>query len=123
MSFLKSGGVASRPSKDAVARRSGFRLNADHSAEIIDVPAFDGFGQALNCTYNGTGDWRWYENGGLMLNLNISVPTPSASGREPCAPASLSLFQLIGHSPPYRVWYNIGDPDEEMGAVYVRRKP
>jgi len=46
------------PVEDAVARRSGFRLNADHSAEIIDVPAFDGFGQAMNCTYNGTGHWR-----------------------------------------------------------------
>ncbi len=107
----------------SVARRSGFRLNADHTAAIIDVPAFDGFGQPMNCTYNGTGDWRWFENGGVTLNISIEVPTPSATGKPPCAPVSLSLFQLLGHSPPYRVWYNIGDPEDEMGATYVRRAP
>ena len=58
-----------------------------------------------------------------MLNLNISAPSPSTSGREPCGPASLGLFQLLGHSPPYPVWYNIGDPDEEMGRCTFAVSP
>ena len=112
-----------KPNEGLVSRRSGFRLNPDHRVEVIDVPAFDGFGEPLNCNYNGTGDWRLDQGGGVTLTVSIRVSTPSPIGKPSCDPISLSLFQLLGHSPPYRFWYYIGDPDEETGLTYFRRIP
>ncbi len=109
------------PLRSEDLKHSGFRLSANHTIEVIDVPAFDGFGDPLNCVYSGTGEWSEDEGGGVMLGISIKVSTSGASDKPPCAPTSLSLIQLLGHSPPYRIWYNIGDPDNEMGLKYVRR--
>jgi hypothetical protein len=66
-----------KPNEGVVSRRSGFRLNADHRAEVFDVPAFDGFGEPLTCTYNGTGDWSLHEDADVTLSLNIRISTPN----------------------------------------------
>jgi hypothetical protein len=105
-----------------VSKDSGFRLGADHRMEVFDLPDFDVLGQPSHCSYNGTGDWSWYEGGGVTLSLDIKVPAPAPPGNRPsCGPASISVFEVLGHSPPYRLWYNIGDPDEEKGLTYVRQ--
>lgn len=105
-----------------VSKRSGFRLGADHRLEMTDVPDFDGFGSPSSCNYNGIGKWSSSEGLGVTLYLDIVVPTRSPAGNlASCGPSNVDLFQLLGHSPPYRIWYNIGDPDEGQGLVYVRR--
>jgi hypothetical protein len=107
-----------------VSKDSGFKLYADHRMEIIDLPDFSASGEPNYCSYNGTGDWSLYEGGGISLNLDIKVRTPALPGNRPsCGPASLSLFEVLGHSPPYRLWYNVGDPDEERGLTYLRQTP
>jgi hypothetical protein len=122
-SEINWGGGGHEPLRSEDLKHSGFRLNADHTIEVIDVPAFGGFGEPLNCVYTGTGEWSEDERGGVMLDISIKVPTPGVSNKPLCAPASLSLIQVLGHSPPYRLWYGIGDPDNEMGLKYVRRRP
>jgi len=110
------------PQGAVVSERSGFRLGTDHRVEVTDLPDFDGFGSQSDCSYNGTGRWSSSEGLGVTLNLDIQVSTPGSTGSRPsCGPSSLSLFQLLGHSPPYRIWYNIGDPDEGHGLTYVRQ--
>jgi hypothetical protein len=41
----------------ALSALSYIKLNADHTLEIRDIPAFDGFGQYQECQYSGTGKW------------------------------------------------------------------
>lgn len=122
---LSGKGVRGRlPSGIVVSERSGFRLGADHEVEVVDLPAFDGFGKPSNCRYNGTGKWNSFEDTGTTLDLNITVSTPAPTGNLPsCPPTHLGLFELLGHSPPYRIWYNIGDPDDERGLTYVHQDP
>jgi hypothetical protein len=48
-----------KPLVGLISKQSGISLSADHRAELIDVPALDGFGEPLDCGYNGTGDWSW----------------------------------------------------------------
>jgi hypothetical protein len=99
---------------------SGFRLAADHRAEVTNLPAFDGFGHISNCSYNGTGKWHLWDGGEVRLEIDLQESTASANSSS-CAPVSLNLFHLLGHSPPYRIWYNVGDPDEEQGLTYVQQ--
>jgi hypothetical protein len=121
---LSEGNLAARiPPGAVVSRRSGFRLHRDHRAEITDLPDFDGSGERARCNYNGTGTWSTYESGGVQIILNIDRPLPSTVTHQlSCGPASLGLFHLLGHSPPYRIWYNIGDPDNGMGLLYSRQE-
>lgn len=107
-----------------ISERSGFRLTADHRVEVIDVPAFDGFGERIRCNYNGTGTWNAIENGGVQLILSIDT-LPQVTPEKPasCGPASLGGFELLGHSTPYRIWYGIGDPEGGTGLTYVRQYP
>lgn len=102
--------------------RSGFRLGADHSLEVTGLPDFDGLGKPTNCSYDGTGTWSTWDGGdGVRLTLNLDVSTPPRRGEPPrCAPVSLGLFHVLGHRPAYRFWYNVGDPDNAMGLLYVR---
>ena len=101
---------------------SGLRLASDHSVDVIDLPAFDGFGKPLNCHYDGTGTWSLYEGGtDIQLNLNITKPRNERSGSLPsCGKENFGLIELLGHSAPFTLWYDIGDPDEEQGLLYHR---
>jgi hypothetical protein len=92
--------------------------------EVYDLPDFDGSGEPNYCSYNGTGHWSLYGDGEVILSLDVKVRTTALPGNRPsCGPASLSVFNVLGHSPPYRLWYNIGDPDEEKGLTYMRQSP
>jgi|SRR5579859_15944 len=106
-----------------VSKNSGFRLSADHRVEVFDLPDFGTSGEPNYCSYNGTGDWSWYESGDeVTLSLNIKMTAPAPPGNRPsCGSANLMLFNVLGHSPPYRVWYDIGDPDNDQGLTYVRQ--
>jgi hypothetical protein len=104
-----------------VSRKSGFRLLADHRMEVFDLPDFGSDGEPNYCSYNGTGTWSLSGDGEVMLSLNIKVTTSAPPGNRPsCGPISLNGFTLLGHSPPYRFWYDIGDPDSEQGLTYAR---
>jgi hypothetical protein len=114
--------TAELPPGTFISERSGFRLGADHRIEVTDLPAFDGFGEPSNCRYNGMGKWSSFEYGGVRIDLDIEVSIPARTGNLPSrGPARLGLFHLLGHSSPYRIWYNIGDPDEQWGLTYVRQ--
>jgi len=85
------------PQGAILSEHSGFRLGADHKLEIFELPAFD-------------------------LIIDLSSPA-WPGGRPSCAPAALGLFEFLGHSRPYRIWYYIGDPDSEQGLTYVLQGP
>jgi hypothetical protein len=110
------------PHGHTMSDRSGFTLGADHSIEVTDVSAFDGFGEAVSCTYRGTGTWRSAEGGGdgVTLSFDITVTPLQSPPGEPasCAPTSVGPFYLLGHSAPYRMWYGVGDPDSGTGLLY-----
>jgi hypothetical protein len=84
------------------------------------LPAFDGFGKPLECNYNGIG--HWVTDGSstnVTLTLDIDKPLPAEKGNlRSCDEESLSLFAVLGHAKPYRIWYWIGDPDEWHGLSY-----
>ena len=103
---------------------SGLRLASDHSLDVIDLPAFDGFGKPLNCHYNGTGTWSLYGGGtDIQLNLNMTESRIARPGSVPsCGKENFSLIELLGQSAPFSLWYDIGDPDEEQGLIYRRVK-
>jgi hypothetical protein len=116
--------IVSRELGASVSKNSGFRLNADHRMEVLDLPDFDISGEPNRCSYNGTGDWSWDEDGDVRVTLEIKAFTPAAAANRPsCGPSNVGVFWLLGHSPPHRLWYNIGDPDEEKGLMYVRQSP
>ncbi len=106
-----------------VSERSGFLLRADHTLEVIDLPAFDNFGQARDCHFNGTGTWSLYgAPGQIELNMHLLAARSADRGSLPaCGPENFSSFVLLGHSLPYRLWYSIGDPDEDEGLLYGRQ--
>ncbi len=114
---------------DGRDKRAQFRgtlasdLKADHSAEFVDLPSFALSGELSNCTYNGTGTWNWedIDGSGVRLILSVRELTLGLAGKPVCGSHTLALFELLGHSAPYRIWYGIGDPDEEMGLTYIRR--
>jgi hypothetical protein len=106
-----------------ISARSGFRLTPDHRVEVvIELPAFGLAGERLECNYNGTGTWSSFENSGVTIDLNIDVSSQTTLGASPnCGVTSPGLLQLLGHSPPYRIWYGIGDPDNGEGLTYSQQ--
>ncbi len=108
--------------RDLFSDRIEFRLGPDHRAEVFDLPAYDGSGTPLECAYRGRGDWMVWEAGDVTISIDIKEVAPAPLGAKPtCRPTSLGLFQLLGHSSPYKLWYYIGDPDEGTGLTFVRR--
>jgi hypothetical protein len=105
--------------------QSGFTLHPDHTMEIVDVPALDGFGDPRHCSHNGTGTWNVYSpSGQVSLGLGVAEGDPPPGAKSPsCLPKNSYLlsFQVLGHSVPYRFWYYIGDPDEDQGLTYSRQ--
>jgi hypothetical protein len=65
-----------QPSGAKIPKRSGFRLGADHSVEVTDLPSFGDFGKQFDCTYNGTGAWSMDGDGEVRLSINISDASP-----------------------------------------------
>jgi hypothetical protein len=104
-----------------LSERSGFRLDADHRFEMTDVPSFGEFGEQPNCYYDVAGKWGLRDDGeGVILYLTMDELTPAPGDRPLCAPAGLyGVFEVLGHSRPYRIWYGIGDPDSDEGLTYV----
>jgi hypothetical protein len=113
------------PSGVQLPAGSHFRLGADHRADVTDLPAYDGFGEPLGWNYSGNGDWTLSEGAQVTLIIYIrGDPTPTIAGDAPSGSSvALGGFELLGHSPPYAIWYGIGDPDEGQGLIYVRRHP
>ena len=107
----------------SISDQSGFKLAPDHSLTVLDLPSFDGFGNAAKCHYNGIGHWRT-ESGSLEtdLTLDIDSAVPQASGGSPnCGQYGLGGFVILGHSAPFRLWRWIDDPDQWDGLTYIRR--
>jgi hypothetical protein len=104
---------------------SGFSLGKDHRFEMTDVPSFGDLGAQPNCYYDGTGKWGLRDDGeGVMLYLTIDELTPVPGHRPLCGRAGLfGVFEVLGHSRPFRIWYTIGDPDREQGLTYELQKP
>ena len=63
-----------------------------------------------------------YGPGGVRLEIRIDELTDSPTGLQACTgPLQNGFFDLLGHSPPYRVWYSVSDPDDDTGLMYLRR--
>ena len=105
------------------SNQSGFKLAADGSLTVVDLPSFDGFGNEANCHYNGTGHWSLDDSGmeiHLVPDIEASIPAPPGA-LSSCGRDSLGLFAVLGHSVPYRFWYWTDDPDTWNGLTYIRR--
>jgi hypothetical protein len=112
------------PRGGILSERAGFSLGSDHRLEMTEMPAFDGFGESLNCDYNGTGSWSSSSDGDVQLYLSIETSTPSRPGKQTsCGATGSGGFEVLGHSRPYRIWYWIGDPDSEQGLTYELQSP
>ena len=104
-----------------VSDQSGFKLAADHSLAVIDLPSFDDFGNSAKCHYNGTGHWRT-ESGSLETELTLDIDEAVLLTSWPnCGQYGLGGFVILGHSTPYRVWFWTEDPDQWNGLTYIRR--
>jgi hypothetical protein len=110
------------PEGTVLPEHAAITLGADHRLEIIDVPAFDGLGARLDCNYGGAGKWDFR---GTNLFLSIDTVSPARPEDRPvCDPTSLSgVFEVLGHSRPYRLWYYIGDPDSWQGLTFELKNP
>ena len=112
------------PTGATLSEHSGIRLGADHRLEMTDVPSFADPGERPTCNYNGTGKCSFSDDGEARLDLNVDESTPPRPGDLPsCGAAGLWLFEVLGHSRPYRIWYGIGDPDSEQGLTYELQSP
>ncbi len=103
-----------------ISETSGLRLEPDHRIGVIDLPAFDDFGKPLDCHFNGTGTWSLYaESTGTQLNVYLAKPQSARPGNlRSCTAQHFALIELLGHSAPFTLWYNIGDPDNNDGLTY-----
>jgi len=106
---------------DGLSDHSGFRLSADRRAEVFDLPAYDVSGTPLPCVYRGMGNWMALEVGDVTISIDIKELAPAPPGAKPSCDTKNLGFQLLGRSPPYKLWYYIGDPDEDTGLTFVRR--
>jgi len=100
---------------------AGIRLFADHRAEVTNFPSFSSSGQVEPCVYDGTGDWTLDKHLGTRVTIYFTATKVRASASPVCARTPPGgIFNLLGHSPPYRMWYYVTDPDEDMGLLFVR---
>lgn len=85
-------------------------LRADHTAELSNVADFDGFGESIEQVLDGSGEWSVSGSvGDWQLTIGIHN-------------FACQCWSVMGQRPPYRLWQNIGDPDEGQGLSFKREK-
>jgi hypothetical protein len=100
-------------------------INRDGTATLSNIPAFDGFGEKMNCSFSGLAKWSLLDDGDWVIRFDAAhVAGPSDSAiLAPCGSQWNDGMTILGQSPPYRLWLSIGDPDNDTGIEFelVRR--
>ena len=102
-------------------------LNADHTATLIDVPEFDGFGDDLVCRLSGSANWSLDHefSGGLGWSVAFQSyhPTTKPTTRECQYENSVWTIFILSQHAPYRLYATVGDPDSDTGIEFNRIGP
>jgi hypothetical protein len=118
-----------RPSKDV-----WMVLNADHTAVLSGIPAFDGFGDVMLCAFSGPATWTTYARTSDWW-VDLRSKLQKGSGRlEPSGKRADSVLPkldcganwnqpllVLGQHAPYRLYLTVGDPDEDVGIEFQKQ--
>lgn len=93
------------------------KLAADGSFEIKNIPDWwwDSFGKASGSFGSGTGTWKivahqqWWD-----VQFDIE---------EGDIPYGGTSVPIAGEAPPYRLWFQVGDPDLGRAMIFERISP
>jgi hypothetical protein len=95
-------------------------LKDDHTAIILGLPEFDGFGDQVICKLSGPA--RWASSGReIALHFDKFQPqivSPQSPGARQCYD-DVSI-EITGRFSPYGLYITIGDPDTGTG-IELRR--
>lgn len=95
-------------------------INRDNTAALSNIPAFDVFGERMNCSFSGLAKWQLLDDGYWEIRFDaVHVASPLDSGSvAPCGSQWGNEMDILGQSPPYRLWLSIGDPDNDTGIEF-----
>jgi hypothetical protein len=95
-------------------------INRGDTAALLNIPAFDGFGEKMNCSFSGLANWQLLDDGDWQIRfdaVHVAVPSDSRAVA-PCGSQWNDGMMILGQSPPYRLWLSIGDPDNDTGIEF-----
>jgi hypothetical protein len=95
-------------------------INRGDTAALLNIPAFDGFGEKMKCSFSGLAKWQLLDDGDWQIRFDaVHVASPSDSGAvAPCGSQWNDGMMILGQSPPYRLWLSIGGPDNDTGIEF-----
>jgi len=102
---------------------ASIELRADHSAIVADLPNTDGFGKPDSTTSEGQGTWSLEEPDldGIKINIYGLAKADDHSPHPKPQFDSVGYGGIsLGHSPPYELYFGVGDPDEGEGIIFKR---
>jgi hypothetical protein len=105
------------------SRLASIELHADHSAIVTYFPNTDGFGKPDSTTSNGRGTWSLEEPSldGIRINIyGLAKADDHSPNPKPQFDSVGYGGILLGHSPPYELYFGVGDPDEGEGIIFQR---
>jgi hypothetical protein len=97
-------------------------LNGDHTATLIDVPEFDGFGDDLVCRLSGSANWSLGRSGGLGWSVGFQNYHPATTPTTRKCQYENSVWDILvlSQNAPYRLYSSVGDPDSDTGIEFNR---
>ena len=105
-------------------RDTRITLKADHTADLADLPEFDGFGEKLECRLSGSATWRLDEEinsgWGWSVVFQNYHPTNKATTRECNYENTIWGILVLSRHAPYRLYSIVGDPDSDTGIEFER---
>lgn len=93
------------------------KLNEDHSATFIRVPA--DFQGSKPCTITGKGTWSVGQSSGKYYDVYLRIDNEEQSS--PCRDFKLPLL-LYGQKSPYRLHEVIDDPDLGLAVQFEKQQ-
>ncbi len=97
-------------------------LRRDHSAELIGIPEFDGFGEGLECVMSGTATWK-LDGDGWGWNVwfeNYHATNKGAADECKWENSTCEGSLILGRPAHYRLYEYVGDPDSDTGIEFQR---
>jgi hypothetical protein len=95
-------------------------INRGDTAALSNIPAFDGFGEKMTCSFSGLAKWQLLDDGDWVIRFDaVQEARPSdGSAVAPCGSRWNDGMIILGQTPPYRLWLSIGDPDNDTGIEF-----
>ncbi len=111
-------------SRSVRERETRITLKADHTADLADVPEFDGFGQKLECRLSGSATWQLDDEinsgWGWSVAFQNYHPTEKVTTHECNYENTIWGILVLSRHAPYRLDAIVGDPDSDTGIEFER---